>query len=100
MQFVFRVIANFPPDRRRQFVALFLEYNKTFEDFEDLPLDPNSWWSGSAVPMLQSRVKFFESLLPFLNTVKLLQHKQYVERRIQEIRSKIEREKKGDFMED
>jgi hypothetical protein len=100
MKFVFRVIANFPPDRRRQFVALFLEYNKTFEDFEDLPFDPNSWWSGSAVPMLQERVKYFESLLPFLNTVKLLQHKQYIERGIQEIRSKIEREKKGDFMED
>ena len=101
MEFVFRVIAQFPPERRRTFVALFLEYNKRFEDFQRLPLESClSSWSGSAVPMLQGRVEYFESVLPLLNTMDLLQHKQYVERRIQEIRSEIEWEKKRNFIED
>ncbi len=42
---------------------------------------------------------YLESLLPLLNTVDLLQHKQYVEREIRAIRSSIEREKK-DFIRD
>ncbi len=102
MKFVFSVIAHFHPDRRRQFVALFLEHNKSFEVFQGLPFEPNVWgWTGSAVPMLQKRAEYFESLLPLLNTVDLLQHKQCVEKQIQRIRSEyIEREKKRAFMED
>lgn len=45
-------------------------------------------------------MEYFESLLPLLNTVSFLQHKQYVERRIQGLRSAIEQEKKRDFIEE
>ena len=101
MQFLFGIIADFPPERRRPFTALFLEHNKSFEDFRKLPLEPDSWsWLESEVPTLQKRVEYFESLLPLLNTVEFLQHKQYVERIIQRLRKEIEREKKRDFMED
>lgn len=101
MQFVFGIVAQFPPKLRRSFIASFLEYNKVFEAFERLPLESgaSSWW-GSAVPMLQERMGYFESLLPLLNTVDLLRHKQHVERRIQGIQLQIEQEKKRDFVED
>lgn len=98
---IFSIIADFTPDRRRQFFAEFLKHNSNFEDFERLPLEPSVWsWSGSAVPMLQGRVTFFESLLPMLNTVDLLQHKQKIERQIQDLRAQIEEEKKRDFIDD
>jgi len=101
MSFIFGVIAHFSAERRRQFVALFLEYNKCFEDFQRLALEPNSWsWSGSAVPMLEKRVDYFESLLPHLNDVQLLQHRQHVERIIWGIHIQIEWEKKKDFIGD
>lgn len=101
MQFVFEVIAQFSPERRRRFIASFLELNKSFEDFQDLSLQPNLYsWSGSAVPVLQGRAEYLESLLPILNVVDLLQHKQYVEHEIGWIRSQIEREKKKDFIRD
>ncbi len=101
MQFVFSLIARFRPERRRPFLAVFLEHNKNFGDFERIPLESGIWsWSGSAVPVLHGRMEYFESLLPLLNTGDMLQHKQYVERRIQGIRSEIEREKKADFMEE
>jgi hypothetical protein len=101
IQFVFNVITQFSSERRCSFIALFLERNKKFEDFEKLPLEPSSWsYEGSAVPMHQKRVEYFESLLPLLNTVDFLQHKQYIERNIQWLRGAIEQEKKKDFMED
>lgn len=99
MEFVFKTIAQFPPKRRRRFIASFIDLNKSFEDFQGLSLQP-SWygWTGSAVPVLQERAEYLESLLPILNSVDLLQHKQYVEREIQAIRLHIEREKKKDFI--
>ncbi|MCX6678108.1 MAG: hypothetical protein NTU95_09210 [Methanothrix sp.] len=101
MMFIFGVIANFPAERRRQFVSSFLEHNKCFEDFQRLALEPNSWgWSGSAVPTLQKRVDYFESIHSLLNEVQLLQHKLHVEMIIQEIHMEIEREKKRDFIGD
>jgi hypothetical protein len=101
MEFIFALIAEFPPERRRQFVALFVKRNKNYQDFEKLRLEPSHWsWEGSAVPMFQGRVSYLESLLPLLGTVDLLQHRQYVEREVQEIQMRIELEKKRDFMEE
>lgn len=101
LQTLFGIISNLGAERRRGRIVTFLRYNQTFEAFTDLPLEPHSWsWSGSAVPMFQGRVDFFESLLPFLNTVELLQHKQRIEQKIQYLREDMEREKKKDFMSD
>ncbi len=101
IQYLFEVIGQLTPERRRFLLGLFVKRNKSFEDFQRLPLQP-SWydWSGSAVPVLQGRAEYLKSLLPLLNTVDLLQHKQYVEREIRAIRSSIEREKKKDFIRD
>lgn len=101
MEFIFSVIASFSPEKRCQFVALFLEHNQNFKAFQKLPLEPISCgWIGSAVPMYQKRVEYFESLLSYLNDAQLLQHRQYIEAKIQETRIRIEEEKRRDFMED
>jgi hypothetical protein len=50
--------------------------------------------------MLQERVGFYELLLPLLNMVDLLRHRQHIEQVIQRIRENIERAKKSDFMKD
>lgn len=99
MHTLFAVIRNMSEDRRRRHIETFLRYNQEFDAFAELPLESDSWgWTGSAVPMLQRRVDFFESLLPMLNTVSLLRHKQLVEQKIQYLRDDIEREKKKDFV--
>lgn len=102
MTFIFGVIAQLSPERRLKFLEILLEYNNDFELFRRIPLEPNIWSGvgGSFVPAFQKRAEYFESLLPLLNTVELLEHKQYVERIIQEIYSDIEQEKKRNFMED
>jgi len=96
---LFAVIRNMSEDRRRRHIRTFLRHNQEFDAFAQLPLESDSWgWTGSAVPMLQRRVDFFESLLPMLSTVSLLRHKQLVEQKIQYLRDDIEREKKKDFV--
>ncbi len=101
MEYLFGMISQFAPERRRKFVERFVQRNRSLETFKRLPLESRigcSW--GSRVPMLQRSVDYWEWLLPILNTVDLLPHKQYVERRVQGLRAQIEREKKSDFIED
>ena len=99
MALVFDAISRLRPERRRRLLSLFLERNSNFEDFLGLPLQPSGYsWTGSAVPVLRDRAEYLESLLPLLNTVELLRHKQHVELLIQRIRSDAELEKKEDFL--
>jgi hypothetical protein len=99
MRTLFTVSTNLGRDRLRNRLATFIRHNQDFDAFAALPLEPDSWsWSGSAVPMFQGRADFLESLLPMLNTVELLRHKQRVEHLIQYLRDDIEREKKKDFI--
>ena len=101
IQFIFSVVMQLSYERRHKLTAAFLMHNQDFEAFEKIPLEPNSWsCSGSAVPVFQRRIAYIESLLPLLNTVELLQHRQYVERYIQSYREMVEKEKRKDFMED
>jgi hypothetical protein len=98
MKFLFKTISYFAPERRKAHIAYFIKFNNKFEDFEKLSLEPNIWsWSGSAVPVLQKKIDYFESLAALFNTVDFLQHKLYIEQTIKEVREKIQREKKKDF---
>jgi hypothetical protein len=101
MMFIFSVIAQLSPERRLKLLEILLKHNNDFELFRKIHLELNMWSSigGSFVPAFQKRAEYFESLLPLLNTVDLLEHRQYVERVLQEIYSDIEREKKNNFKE-
>jgi hypothetical protein len=99
MRSLFTMIADTRPDVQAQLIGLFLQHNQTFTDFGQLPLEPGirtSW--GSAVPGEEGRRRFFESLLPLCDGPPYLEHRAYLERRIDGIRQNIEREKKSDFM--
>ena len=101
MKFVFNLICRFPVANRILFISKFLALNKSFEMFIELPLESGMHaWSGSAVPMLQRRIDYFQSLIPLFDTVDFLRHKQHVEQSIKRIREEIEREKKRDFVSD
>ncbi len=101
MRYLFWMIAEFGPDRRREFLKEFLKHNKEFDHFEQIPIEPTHWSAhGSWVPVIQGRIDYMESLLPMLNTADLLQHKQLVEQHIEHLRKYMESEKKRDFMED
>jgi hypothetical protein len=101
MKFLFATIASLPAKRRAAHIKTFLEHNNSFSDFEQLTLEPHvSGWSGSAVPMLQDKVEFYGSIVQICNTMAFLQHRQYLEQIISNLRREIEREKRNDFSED
>ncbi len=100
MRFLFSVIVEFTLERKLIFYKEFLDKNKEFNDFKSLPYEPtSSSWSGSAVPMLQNKIAFLESIMQLCNSVELLKHRQFIEHGIQEIRDQIQYEKKRDFTE-
>lgn len=101
MEFVFSLISSFPKTQRIKFISKFVECNNCFEVFKELPLESSHHgWTGSAVPMLQRRVDYFQTMIPLFDTVDFLKHKQHIEQIIKGIRAEIEREKKRDFIDD
>lgn len=101
MEYLFSVIAHFQPERRHQFIQRFVHRNKSFEAFMRLSLEPSLCsWEGSKVPVLEKRIRFWNSLLPFTSTEAALPHKLHIERRILDLRAQIEQEKKNDFIGD
>jgi hypothetical protein len=101
MEVLFEVVSALSPERRMRMFETFIPNNKDYETFSRLPTssDVGVHW-GSAVPRLQKRVEFLESLLSILGTVELLRHRQHIEQLIQRTRDGIEREKRSDLMRD
>lgn len=101
MKFFFNLVSSLPTTTRIPFISKFLELNKSYEAFAELPLESGTRsWTGSAVPMLQRHVDYYQALIPLFDTVDLLRHKQHVEQIINRLREEMAREKKRDFVSD
>jgi len=101
MRFLFHVIVGFSSSERKLlFYKAFLDNNKNFDAFKNLPYEPTiSSWSGSAVPMLQGKIDFYEKITQLCNSVEFLKHRYFIEEKIQKLRNQIQHEKKRDFTE-
>jgi hypothetical protein len=100
VRFIFQLIANSFPDKRIGFLKLFLETDTDLEHFKKLPFESSHVvsYSGSAVPIYESRINFYKSLLPLFNSPNLLEHKLGIEEHINGLRQTVEAEKKRDFI--
>ena len=85
---------------RRELLGLFLSENAKFEDFQTLDYELTTRsWSGSRVPILERERNFLESLLPLFNSIQFLEHKSYLEQKIEGKLKAIEDEKKRYYLE-
>ena len=101
MFFLFNAIVQFPRELHKRFLAFFVKFDRDFEHFKNIPLEPGTWSaSGSLVPVLQDEVGYLESLLPIFNTSELLQHRHLIEKRIGDLRQWIAHERTRDFLDD
>ena len=101
IEFLFEVVAYFPKERRSHFVYTFLQHNKIFSHFQRLAIEPRGMsWSGSAVPLYQERIDNLKSLLPMLDNAELLEHRVYIQQRIDSLENQKKLEKKRDFIGD
>jgi len=98
--FLFNSAQYLSEEFRRKLLGLFLSENAKFEDFQTLDYERTTWsWSGSRVPILEREKNFLESLLPLFNSIQFLEHKLYVEKKIEDKLKSIEYEKKRDYLE-
>lgn len=99
MSFIFQIIANTMKDATKDFLEIFLQRNRNLEDFKQLSFE-NSFtsWSGSAVPLYEEKVNFYDSLLPLFNSADLLEHRLIIENQKKCYREEVERHKKKDFI--
>jgi hypothetical protein len=99
MQLVFEIVSEFKSDRRFQFIEAFLQHNHSIEDFRKLSFEPSfTSASGSMVPEYQKKLDYWRSLLPLCTSLELIEHRLYIENRVDAAMKSLEREKKSDFM--
>lgn len=98
MNIVFNIIHQFSYKRRLQFIETFTKSNISFEGFEKLPLDPHFYsYHNSRVHYHHNLVNYYNAILTKLNTLDLIRHRKYIERKISEHREMVEKGKKDDF---
>lgn len=97
---LFEILSELSTDIREKAVAKFIHYNKNFDVFTELSLEPNHWGgTGSMIPCMQGRVKFYESLLPYFTGVDLLKHKQLIQDNIRRWKKMIEKQEVDELIE-
>ena len=98
---LFEILSEIGVELRVEAIKTFMSLNKSFEVFSKLTLEPNHWGgSGSMVPYMQDRVKYFESLLPIFTGLDFLQHKKLIQDKIEVWKRRIEKEEIDEIMEE
>ena len=88
-------------DTRAHLYAYIISKNNDYELFKSLKFEKNLRMShGSWVPVIQRDIEFYEKLMSAMDTVSLLKHRSFLEEIIDDLKRRIDREKKSDFMED
>ena len=103
MSFVFEVIADCPNLHNdiRDYLANFLKCNKDYEDFRLLSIKPSYEvvWEKSTIPMYEGEIAFYKSLLPLVEDLEYIEHRNVIERQIKGFRQRIQQELKIEFIE-
>lgn len=85
MKYLFSIISNFEDNTRIEYVHHFCKCNSDFEAFQNIEFERSHWsWSGSEVPMVESRISFLEKLKNGLDGFQFIDHKAYIDARIRQ----------------
>ena len=84
--FIFNIICNFTDERKLPLILHFCKCNPSFSAFQHIHIFPNhSSWSGSEVPILESKIDFLDSIRNKLIGVDYIEHRAYLIEYIQHI---------------
>lgn len=90
---LFAALSRLENKRKKEYLLLFIEKNSDYKAFDQLQLLPTNYtWSGSVTPILSSFIEYLKTLLPHLNGIKYLEHKNKVNKMIEVIHNNIEAE--------
>ncbi|MCP8686413.1 hypothetical protein [Marinobacterium sedimentorum] len=100
IQFLFCVANGMRKDFRIDMVREFIALDDDLDHFIKLDYEfTTRSWSGSRVPIFEKEKEFLIKLASIFTSVKLINHKAYVEKQIDYKIGHIESEKKRDFLE-
>lgn len=101
MRHLFNVAVNFEFEQFRHLLSLFLKSNDQFATFKEIPLEPNFGMMDmdKAISIYRSKIANYQSLLPLVDGVKFLRHRQRIENLIDRYWDWIKHEEKRRFIE-
>lgn len=77
---IFKVIAIAFPQKRIEYIKLFLERNKDINAFKKIPIFPGMRsWSGSEVPLIEKDIDFLEKLEKEMVGIDFLEHRLFIQ---------------------
>lgn len=87
---IFYIICDLSEEIRKNAIEKFLSCNCDYSVFEKISIEPTLWsWSGSEISLINRRIHFLKSLLPYMNELKLLSHKSLIKSRILALEKRI-----------
>ena len=98
---IFQITTDCFGDKKKEFLEVFLEINKSAEDFKWLSFETNHTVvmdAGGSISRYEHKISFYESLLSLFNTIDFLEHKLSVEETIKYYKQNIESEKRRNFI--
>ncbi|HEL5755222.1 TPA: hypothetical protein UOP39_003135, partial [Clostridioides difficile] len=98
---IFSLISELRADIRRECIIYFIQLNKDYDIFNRLELEPNHWGgTGSMIPYMEQRIKFYESLMTYFTGIELLKHKKHIIENIEIWKRRIEKEEIEEILEE
>lgn len=103
IQIAFNIITYSFPDKKLEFLKLFLECNQNPELFDIISFQEGGVYMESRVPIIEDDIKFLEQveslLLTMPNSLNFVTHKSIVKEKIESLKREIKRERKMEFEE-
>ncbi|MEK4589800.1 MULTISPECIES: hypothetical protein [unclassified Bacillus (in: firmicutes)] len=101
IKLLFECLTVFDDNKRIDWLYKLLQVRTEFNFFKIIPLFSGSYsWSGSEVPLLIGRKQFFECLESKLEGLQFLEHKRWLQERIEYVNQEIKVTKIKELVED
>lgn len=100
MKFLFRTLCDCPHKQLMDATLCFCEHNKDIKAFMTLPIFPQTtFWSGSELPHIDREIGFLTELKSSLKGLDYVEHRIYIDGKIQSRRQYKEQVATREFLE-
>lgn len=98
---LYECLTKFEVTEQIEWIVKLIHLRKDIEFFKRIPFFPNAYtWSGSEVPYLRQRQQFFQQISNKLEGIQFLEHKQWLQEKIDEKEKQIKEVKIKELTED
>ncbi|MEG7967369.1 ATP-binding protein [Bacillus cereus group sp. Sample30] len=101
IQALFESLLKFDDENRIKWIVMFIRMRPEIESFKMIPFSPRSYsWSESEVPILRDKQMFYQQLNDAISGMQFLEHKQWLQKNIEQLETRIKKVKIKELIED